>query len=194
MSIFTGCDDLQVIYRALLNAMTHPGKGHSFDSDHPDKADHWLLLQVASCLMDHEVTFALSNQWQEGMGRDIAEITGSQMVDWPHADFVLIDGGTSHGRAEEVKVGTLAYPDRGATILYCIPSIAEPSNTHPNWIRLSGPGIEHPISPKVEGLEIDEYRLLRDINSAYPLGVDAFVIKGNDTIMGLPRSTRMEVE
>lgn len=194
MSIFTACDDIQIIYRTLLSAMTHPGKCQSFDSMREDRPDHWLLLQVASCLMDHEVTFALTDQGKEGMGRLIAERTGSQKADWQRADFILIDEGTSHGRAEEVKRGSLAYPDKGATILYCIPNATVPPIAHQNRIRLSGPGIEQPIAPQVEGLDIDEYRSLRDINSNYPLGVDAFVIKGNDTIMGLPRSTRIEVE
>ena len=194
MSIFTACENIQAIYRKLLNAMTHPGKSHSIDSDHNDRDEHWLLLQVASCLMDHEVTFALSDPFKESMGRLIVEKTGSQSAGWAQADFILIDGGASHGRAEEAKRGSLAFPDKGATLLYCIPNIITNPGTHPNRIRLSGPGIEHPITPQVEGLDIDEYRLLRDINSAYPLGIDAFVIKANDTIMGLPRSTRIEVE
>lgn len=193
MSIFTACENIQAIYRVLLNAMTHPGRCHSIDSDHDDRGEYWLPVQVASCLMDHEVTFALTDHLMENMGRRITEKTGSQITDWPLADFILIDGGSSHGRAEEAKRGSLAYPDNGATMLYCISKILQPSKSDLNRIRLSGPGIEHPMSPQVEGLDEVEYRLLREINNAYPLGVDAFVINDNH-IMGLPRSTRIEVE
>lgn len=193
MKIFTPCDKIQDIYRTLLKALTHPGKRHIIETSDAPESDHWLLFQVAGCLMDHEVTFALTDHWKEHLQRPITDRTGSRAAHWHQADFILINGGTSGGRAEEVKRGTLAYPDRGATILYCLDENAETEgNVDP--VRLSGPGIQSPMGPQIGGLEVDEYRLLRDINSAYPLGVDAFVIEKNNAIMGLPRSTRIEVE
>jgi alpha-D-ribose 1-methylphosphonate 5-triphosphate synthase subunit PhnH len=191
MSIFTACNDSQATYRVLLKALTHPGKCHPFN-DKANTDDH-LLLQISSCLMDHEVTFAMTGQWTDITGRLIADRTGSQMTDWHMADFILINGGTSHGRAEEAQRGTLTYPDKGATLIYCIENEWMTSVAGTAQVRLSGPGIEHPFTPQLEGLEVDEYHLLRHINSDYPLGVDAFVLKDN-SVMGLPRSTRIEVE
>jgi alpha-D-ribose 1-methylphosphonate 5-triphosphate synthase subunit PhnH len=194
MSIFAPCRDSQSIYRTLLAAASNPGTLHTVQGTNGTEEQHHLFFQITTCLIDHEVTFSLMDRWREAMGRQITQLTGSRMVDWDQADFVIVNGGTSSGRIEKAQRGSLAYPDQGATVFYCIEDEDQIDPINNSRVRLSGPGIQHPISPQLEGLTVEEYRLLRDVNSSYPLGMDAFVIKGNDAIMGLPRSTRIEVE
>jgi phosphonate C-P lyase system protein PhnH len=146
--------------------------------------------------MDHEVTFALSDGWDDALHRELAQRTGAHSTNWEQADFVFIAGGTSAGRAATAKRGSLAYPDEGATLVYCVPALTEAGTEEKahQRTRLSGPGIEHPGSPGLAGLSMAEYDLLQAVNADYPIGVDAFVVQGNQYIMGLPRSTYIEVK
>jgi alpha-D-ribose 1-methylphosphonate 5-triphosphate synthase subunit PhnH len=194
MSIFLPCRDSQSIYRTLLAAAGRPGTLHWVQGTNATEEQHHLFFQITTCLIDHEVTFSLTDHWREVMGRQIAQLTGSRLVDWDQADFVIVNGGSSRGRIQKAQRGSLAYPDRGATVVYCIEDEDKIDPINNSRVRLSGPGIQHPMPPQLEGLTVEEYRLLREVNSSYPLGVDAFVIKGNHSIMGLPRSTRIEVE
>ena len=196
MAIFTACHDSQSIYRIMLMAMSHPGKRYAVASTGNDSGGQWLVLRMATCLMDHEMTFALSDGWDDALHKELTQRTGAHPTNWEQADFVFIAGETSAGRAAMAKRGSLAYPDEGATLLYCVPALAEAGaeeKTHQRT-RLSGPGIEHPGPPGMAGLSMAEYDLLQAINADYPIGVDAFVVKDNQYIMALPRSTRIEVK
>lgn len=195
-TIFTPCEDWQAVYRDLLQAMSHPGQGIQVQSALNGRHGHGLLHQLAVCLMDHEVTFALQDQGLEALQREISDRTGASAVDWKDADFIIVTGGTSRGQIAEAKRGSLEYPDHGATIIYEIEAAASggAGSDTGTGVRISGPGIPASRTPQLTGLAAEEYRLLRDINREYPMGVDAFVIQGNQFIMGLPRSTRIEVE
>jgi alpha-D-ribose 1-methylphosphonate 5-triphosphate synthase subunit PhnH len=176
-------------------AVSHPGQIYTITEPDATVAEHILLQKIAVCLIDHEVTFALSDQWKEGMSREIAQWTGSRQVDWDQADFIFVAGTTSQGRVGQVKRGTLAFPDRGATIIYCLDALLTDNTTGKasDRVRLSGPGIKTPRPPQLGGLDLAEYRLLRKVNDDYPLGVDIIVIKGDRYLMSLPRSTCIEV-
>ena len=196
MAIFTACDDSQTIYRIMLMAMSHPGKRYAVAAPGNDSGGQWLILRLATCLMDHEVTFALSDGWDDALHKELAQRTGAHPTNWEQADFVFIAGGASDGWAATAKRGSLAYPDEGATLVYCVAALTEASaeeKTHQR-ARLTGPGIAQPGPPGLAGLSMAEYNLLQAVNADYPIGVDAFVVHGNQFIMGLPRSTRIEVK
>jgi len=176
-------------------AASHPGERHTVDRKGPPVEKNALLADIAACLMDHEVTFALDGPWNSSMGPAVSRRTGARAVEWDRADFVFVCGGTSLSRIGQARRGSLAYPDRGATVIYCLDESPrdDGSGLSCERVRLTGPGVERPLHPQVEGVTMDEYRLLGDMNRDYPLGVDAFVIKENRYIMGLPRSTHIEV-
>jgi alpha-D-ribose 1-methylphosphonate 5-triphosphate synthase subunit PhnH len=43
------------------------------------------------------------------------------------------------------------------------------------------------------GIAIEEFQELMAVNADYPLGVDAFFVRPSGEVMGLPRSTRIQV-
>ncbi|MEA3544779.1 MAG: phosphonate C-P lyase system protein PhnH, partial [Thermodesulfobacteriota bacterium] len=57
--------------------------------------------------------------------------------------------------------------------------------------RLSGPGIEDNIYPKIDGLAAQELNQLKEVNTEYPLGIDCIFIDQNGQLMCIPRSTRI---
>ena len=196
MAIFDVCHPSQHIYRTLLLALSHPGRCYTVSDLEANTNEDPILHRIASCLMDHEVSFALSAHCEDALRGDLVRKTGARPTVWARADFIFIAGGDSDGLVVESRRGSLAYPDHGATLIYYLDStidVERPDTAH-HRIRLSGPGIQRPIPPGLAGPSLSEYGLLRDINGDYPMGVDVFVIRDNRHIMGLPRSTRIEVE
>lgn len=196
MTVYIAADIHQQVFRVLLTALSHPGRMCPIDiSSIHDNAGE-LLLATAQCLMDHEVTFAMAAPDFDDLAQEIARSTGAGKVPPQEADYVFVMDAVSNGLAARVKRGTLAYPDTGATIIYQLPTLADSrasAGAHSLSLSLSGPGIHDPRSPEVPGLESRELKLLGQVNHEYPLGVDAFFLFGNRAVMGLPRSTRIEV-
>lgn len=181
----------QVIFRLMLKAMSYPGHCCSVAEDTSEA----LSLLAADCLVDHETTFALIGFEPSEQARRIQRRTGSVCVETDQADFVFINGNCSQGRIESAKRGTPAYPDKGATLVYQLPSaqLGELEANRLAAVRMTGPGIKEMISPPVDSLDQTEYALLRDINAGYPLGVDTFIMWGESHVMAIPRSTRIDL-
>jgi len=85
----------------------------------------------------------------------------------------------------EAPIGTYLYPDRSATLVIgCRFELGQ-------LLRLSGPGIQGQSEIDIAGLP-EEFWLLRASACAFPLGWDVILVADAEVI-GLPRSTRVEV-
>ncbi len=180
-------------FRLLMQAMAHPGSICQLETR--ALLHEFPALAVAECLMDHEVSFSLAGQGlSDRLHAAIRDTTGARPAAMAEADFVFIFGPGSQGAIERAKRGTPAFPDRGATLIYSLASKAEMGTEHLR-VRLSGPGIaeRNGIAPQMRGLDLEELRLIKRINSDYPLGADAFFVGPQGQLMSLPRSTRIEV-
>jgi alpha-D-ribose 1-methylphosphonate 5-triphosphate synthase subunit PhnH len=111
----------------------------------------------------------------------------------PAADFIIVTHCVSRGKILEAKRGTLEYPDEGATIIYLVESLGPKENAGVR-LRLQGPGVKKEITATISGLAASEILDLKIINRDYPLGVDCFFLDRAGLVMGLPRSTMLEVE
>lgn len=185
----------QAFFRTLLDAMSRPGKNRRVDIEDPQQP-HALLMRMADCLLDHEITFDVISDHHLELTQSLQRRTGARHTHLTQADFIFIDGKTSLGRTRQAKRGTLAYPDLGATLVYQLPPVtADPLATRPmETVLLSGPGIPNSISPPADGLDISEFKHLKEINADYPLGVDTIILCGNSQVMAIPRSTQIEVK
>jgi alpha-D-ribose 1-methylphosphonate 5-triphosphate synthase subunit PhnH len=186
---------VQGLFRTLLGAMSRPGTNriaHIQDRQHPNA----LLMLTAEGLLDHEIAFDVISDHPLEWTQSLQRRTGALHTELILADFVFINGATSHGRAGLAKRGTLAYPDLGATLVYQLPPVAtgQLEADRLEGVVLSGPGIQSYISPPAQCLDISEFALLKEINADYPLGVDTIILWGNTQLMAIPRSTRIEVK
>lgn len=185
----------QRTFRILLKAMSHPGKVFPLEKM-PSKNGLMLILQT---LLDGEVSFCLLSREKGFLEEKIKSFTGSKETIIEEADFIIIPSGNSQGLINRAKRGTLEYPDRGATAIYCVNSILPHSYiglTETNGgfnLSLKGPGINGEITVFLSGISKDEFYHLRKINSDYPLGIDAIFVDSASNIMCIPRSTVIEV-
>ncbi len=188
MRIFAPVVPTQTIYRQLLQAMSRPGRLCSMPA-----GEYWpsARLSVAETLLDHEVGFHIlggpdAQYWTD----EIFAATKADRRNLPEADYIFLSGPDSGGRVREAKRGEPEYPDRSATLIYVLPA-AEGQRSSP--VRLRGPGICGEIAPEFDPLPESEWRLLSELNSEFPLGVDSLFLLGDCQVMGLPRSTRIRI-
>jgi alpha-D-ribose 1-methylphosphonate 5-triphosphate synthase subunit PhnH len=179
-------------FRRLLTALSRPGRVVRLDAlDGPSPLA--AALAVGECLLDCEVSLCVMGGG-DGDGLQSALVTATQVQTavLSEADFIFIRGGQSRGEVRRAKRGGLETPEEGASLVYCL-DCAGPSTPERLRIRLSGPGIAGPagIAPEMDGISTEELRVLMEVNADYPLGVDAFLVRHDGQVMGLPRSTRI---
>jgi len=186
----------QKTFRALLQAMSHPGRVYNigdFISDSPIRLfTHSPLMLVLQTLLDHEVGFCVIGTGKEYLETTISELTRCPVKDISDADFIIVSDGESNGEILKAKRGSLEYPDTGATVIYVVEFLNDRDNGKPIAL-LKGPGIRNDIAPVIHGLGQNELFHIKGINSEFPLGIDCIFIDGANRIMCIPRSTRIEV-
>ncbi|MGB5985971.1 MAG: phosphonate C-P lyase system protein PhnH, partial [Desulfobacterales bacterium] len=180
----------------LLAALSHPGRLYPVEVPDSEGLPGDLLLSVAATLLDHEVTFALTQPLRASLANAIRRCSGAAQTVPERADFIFVEGASSNNQIAAAKRGTSLYPDDGATAVYQVPAshTSDPQSARATGVTLSGPGIPAPSNPLSLPLDIEELILLSTINADYPMGVDAFILQGNRAVMGLPRSTRITVD
>jgi alpha-D-ribose 1-methylphosphonate 5-triphosphate synthase subunit PhnH len=171
-------------FRVILQGMSHPGKVFPL-TGLPREAS--AAVELLGCLMDNEVSFAVIGD--RNMETEIACHTDSRPVSSGDADYIIAQNGTTLGRLTSFKRGCLEYPDTGATVLYLVEALSETAG-----VVLSGPGIVGTASLRISGLDPGELQLLREVNSEFPLGVDAIFLDQSGNIACIPRSSRIGVK
>ncbi len=115
--------------------------------------------------------------------------TGARTAPVEEANFALVPGGDSDGAMLDLRRGTLEAPETGATAIYGVKRLDEYG---PQTLTLSGPGASGSRTLGVEGLSREELEAIRESRAYYPLGVDAYLVDEAGSLVGLPRSTRIE--
>jgi alpha-D-ribose 1-methylphosphonate 5-triphosphate synthase subunit PhnH len=181
-------------YRSLLQSLSRPGRVvrlADLDGLPPLSA----VMAIAECLLDADVGFCVTGgSLAQGLQAAVAKATGARTERLEAADFVFFSDGDSRGGVRRTKRGRAEFPEEGATLVYCLES--PPADISDRFrVRLTGPGIPGPsgIAPEMPGIPVQEFQDLMIVNADYPLGVDAFFVRPNGEVMGLPRSTRIRV-
>lgn len=202
----------QRAFRALLQAMSHPGQVYPLSGD-TDNAiaptGETGLLLVLRTLLDHEVSFSVAGAPAEALEKTVARLTGCRSAAVADADFVLVPEGKSKGDIRRAKRGTREYPDSGATAIYAVQSVQgnadvseSAGNTAPVFSEapvcaatavLKGPGIKGEITVAIVGTSPEELADIKEMTADFPLGMDCIFVDGTGRVMCIPRSTRIEV-
>jgi len=199
----------QQTFRVLLNAMSRPGMVHQLAVRDGEPTEVGVLFT----LLDFEVRYAIANpgtqrDTQRDMQRDtrsegdiaaleqrIALLTGSQRVAIGDAAFVLSYGPLPDGAWGDLRRGTLAYPDGGATVIFVVPQVGEASASDEQAeIVLTGPGVETEQRLVVAGLPTTEFQAFARVNADYPMGVDVMLIDPSGRVACIPRSSAVRVQ
>lgn len=165
-------------FRPLLQALALPGSLEPFHGlyDSP-------MMAAASLLLYPEVTYHSNIVMDWSL---IEAITGTTTDSGPHADY-LFCGEAGQTFLEQAKSGSAADPEIGATLLIAIPDFSGGTA-----VQLTGPGVDGRLQCRLP-VSSDFLQLRRDKNRHFPIGVDIFFLSDTKEVMGLPRSTMVDI-
>jgi alpha-D-ribose 1-methylphosphonate 5-triphosphate synthase subunit PhnH len=189
--------DSQQTFKTIMMALAFPGiirklSPIALSFSNPDLG---YVLQPLLTLLDLETTFSVvcrDNNLQEAVTRYIEINTNSQSVNLQQADFVLCLDPSMDQKYSQLQRGTLAQPDKSATVFYLLDSLARLPNTEAINLSLTGPGIKDVQTVYISGLDPGELRLWSQHKCQYPLGIDIFLVSRSGDIIGIPRSVKIE--
>lgn len=178
----------QETFRAILEAMAHPGRiataASALEQPHPLN-----LASAAVCLtlLDFETPF-----WTD-LDSDHMAIgwlqfhCGCPVVKNPsEAAFAMITNHDSMPSLDHFKIGDEKCPESSTTLIIQTPGLSSMGGK-----RLTGPGIETCSTLEIAGLS-DHFWQDRHIQLAmFPLGVD-IILTSKNRLVGLPRTTKVE--
>ncbi|MBY0335483.1 MAG: phosphonate C-P lyase system protein PhnH [Acetobacteraceae bacterium] len=175
--------DAQGAFRALLHAMSHPGRVVALDAA-PD-APAPLMPAAAAALLT--LADAETPVWTDAAGEALDWLrfhTGAPFVADPRdAAFLLATGAPP--ALDALDAGTDEAPQEGATLIAQLPALAEGRG----W-RLTGPGVEHEHRLAAEGLPPGFAAQWAANAARFPRGVDVILCAG-PRLAALPRTTRL---
>ncbi len=181
--------DSQRIFRAVLNAMSHPGRVVALER--PPGAPpplHTATTAVCLALVDFETPLWLDPAAQTA--ETIAHLRfhcGCPIVAKPdRGRFAVVADPTRMPGLADFNAGTDEYPDRSATVI-----VQARTLTSGDGRRLSGPGIEEEACLDADGLPARFWEEIRNNRERFPRGVDVLLTAGA-ALAALPRSTRVE--
>ena len=181
--------DSQQSFRAILEAMTHPGSQALLAADlTPPPPINAASAAAFLTLTDFETSIC-SDLDERAAALDwlgfhcscrIVASTGDAM-------FALITDAGNMPPLSHFRMGTDECPDTSTTLIIQVGGFSVQ-----RAIRIKGPGIRSCRKLGVEGLPEDFWRQWKAQFEIFPLGVDVLFTSGN-RLMALPRSTRAEV-
>lgn len=166
-------------FRASLEALSRPGTLQPI-TPFMDSG----LLAMASILLYAEVSY-----WYDG-DRDfqiVRAICGVREAERLKADYLFFDRPDAEC-LRQVNIGTPEIPESGATLIIGCRQLAREGI----GVKLSGPGVRTCINTKLP-VTREFITMVHEVNSSFPMGVDLFFVSDDHSILGLPRTTRIEV-
>jgi alpha-D-ribose 1-methylphosphonate 5-triphosphate synthase subunit PhnH len=192
----------QADFRALLNVLSRPGV-----LDAVKHGDGPATLAVAAGLADVEVpTSVLTAPGEEHWARALHLATSAPLAPPETARMVVALRPPSVAEIAALTRGDAMHPEHGARLVAAVATLAqhlgdrqdgrEVSGTEESEVvlALSGPGVPGTRRIRVTGLPGEVFTALAAANADFPAGIDTFLVAGDGTVAGLPRSTRIEIE
>jgi alpha-D-ribose 1-methylphosphonate 5-triphosphate synthase subunit PhnH len=170
--------DAQACFRAVLDAMAHPGQVLSVPFVVPPAPLCAAATAVVLTLVDQDAPLSLDPA-SAAAGSWISFHTGVSIVEANVADFVLAQ---SLPDLTQLANGTDEAPETAATVIVQVMSLTSGAR-----FQLAGPGLRAPSVLTVDGLPADFVTRWAANHALFPRGVDLILCAG-ETMTALPRS------
>lgn len=180
--------DAQRLFRGVLDAFSHPGRIVELN-DAPAGPGTLSPASVAFLLTfaDRETPVWLEAELDTQAVRDFLRFhAGAPIVDQREAATFAVVTGTDDDPFAGFAIGTDTYPDRAATLIVEVPSLA----TGPALLW-RGPGIDGEVRVAIDGLGHDFWPAWAANHTLFPCGVDLVFASGS-RLLALPRSVAVE--
>jgi alpha-D-ribose 1-methylphosphonate 5-triphosphate synthase subunit PhnH len=165
-------------FRACIEALARPGRPQRiqplFDSHLLAMASSLLYSKILYCYQGRRTDFHL-----------VEAMTGATSAP-PEASHYLFADSPSIGLWRQAGTGSMEKPETSATCIF------DCSGTDETGVILRGPGIKDALRTHLPVAECFALAILED-RPPFPQGVDLFLLDGPGRLIGLPRTTAIEV-
>lgn len=186
----------QQVFRSLLDCISRPGSiAHISDSI-------WRrlpsVLAPALVLADVETTIHIVETETFVWSEAASLATGARPSIVSSADLICVPSdGLSRLESilRDVRRGTAFEPEMGARLSLGVHDLRDGGTGTRAGVQLvlRGPGIDGDRSICVDGLTVDHIEAWRRVNTAFPAGIDVWMTTHDGRVVGIPRSTRIEL-
>jgi alpha-D-ribose 1-methylphosphonate 5-triphosphate synthase subunit PhnH len=189
--------DAQKHYRTLLQSTARPGTIGQLDDvllEVPPQLNRATVL-IALALFSADSSFYVS-QGEDAVVEFLRRETLAKPASAEQADFLLLPDTRQLEEIHRARVGSLAYPDQGATVVVQVTALSPAPMPGCLRLALTGPGIETENAVYVLGASEALFEALREQNAEFPMGIDVFLtcdsLSAGPCVLALPRTTRVQ--
>lgn len=182
-------DTAQADFRALLGALARPGTLETITLV-PGVPP---ALTVAAGLADVEVPLCvLAEEPEEEQARALHLATSAPGAGLGEARMVVALRPPAEDEIAALSRGDALHPELGARLILAVTGLSDADGTG-TALTLSGPGVPGTRRIHVAGPPPEVFRALAAANTAFPAGVDTFLVAADGTVAGLPRSAHISI-
>lgn len=191
----------QRAFRSVLDAFARPGTLHEVEPTSENLARpialDVALDQVTRLFVDQAVTFCVADSESDAAAAYLTSETHARRVALRDADYIVVptraDAQTAYEAVAEARRGTLASPEKGATVLVgCarladVPESGEVSEPAVHVVALRGPGVADVNRFAVNRIDWLNARAAR--GDEFPCGIEIVLADPEGRIVVVPRSS-----
>lgn len=179
----------QQIFRQVLTALSEPGTRMTLAPLPSPRGVHSAAYQICLALLDNDTPLWISDSLLDpSLTSSLRFHCGCPIITERGEASFAIATPEDLANLDGFCQGSHEYPDRSTTLILQVDDL----HSSGPW-RLSGPGIANYRQVGIEGLNAGWTTWLKANREAFPLGIDLLLTDGN-SLIGLPRTTRVEVE
>jgi alpha-D-ribose 1-methylphosphonate 5-triphosphate synthase subunit PhnH len=189
----------QLVFRRVLDALARPGRLAWLPADVVRRVPPAFIPALALC--DLEVTHCVvDDPW---WGAVVEAATGSRGAPVDEASWVVTKRALTPDDVASLVRGTAHAPERGTRLVHSCRELHMGAGDQP-WssteagasimtVEVSGPGVPQVRRFTVTGLHRQFFDALSHANRGFPAGVDTWLVADSGAVIGLPRTTRIDV-
>ncbi len=182
--------DSTAVFRAVLEAMSRPGKILSLPVPCPSPQKlNPTITAILLTLADMDTPVWLSSEMDSSEVRDYLQFyTGCPIVETPEdCTFAIVNDQVDVALLSQLPLGSAENPDHSATIIMSV------SDLIPNaGITLSGPGIEKTNRINPISVSQEFWNWFQKKQSHFPRGIDA-IFASPSKLAAIPRTSELEL-
>jgi alpha-D-ribose 1-methylphosphonate 5-triphosphate synthase subunit PhnH len=187
--------DAQWHFRVIMDCMGRPGKIGNLQRDiSPPELMNKASDLVGFALLDTNASFCCIGKNKSDVESYLEINTHASKTSVDKADFIFLKGDGDQSNIHEAKIGSLSYPEDGATLVIDVNQLSNQGLNDSLFLRLNGPGVENENELYIKGIAKSLLIAIAEVNQEFPLGVDLILTDRNNNICCIPRSNQFSIE
>lgn len=190
--------DSQRTFRTLLDAMARPGEIRQMPLIPLQLVATWpaAVAQIGLTFLDPMTSFAVVGDGEADLTAYLQRNTSAPTVMVGAAEwlFARASDPAIPTLLERLNPGTLTQPETGGTAVLLVEALSAVPAPGATLMTLKGPGIKESLTVSVQGLTGSTLEARNRATSSFPMGIDLFLVDPAGQVIGLPRTTKIQVE